>query len=57
MFNSLSAPSRVSQRFTGARARRRALNADRPFLVQSTSSLGEALAVGLGCDGWKPRQS
>jgi hypothetical protein len=57
MFDSLSAPSRVSQRITGARARRRALNADRPFTVQSTSSLGEALAVGLGCDGWKPRQS
>jgi hypothetical protein len=56
MFNVTTASSRVSQRITGARARRRALTAERAFTSTGRSSLGETLAVGLGCDGWKPRQ-
>jgi hypothetical protein len=56
MFNVTTASSRVSQRITGARARRRALTAERAFSSTGRSSLGETLAVGLGCDGWKPRQ-
>jgi len=52
MFNVTTAPARVSQRITGARARRRALNADRAATVARPSSLAESLAVGLGCDRW-----
>jgi hypothetical protein len=47
-----SAPARLSQRFIASRARRQALPADRPF----RTSRGEIFAIGLGCDGWKPRQ-
>ena len=50
MFNISTAPSRVSQRLTVARARRRAVNADRAFSTPDRSSLAETLAVGLGCD-------
>ncbi len=57
MFNVVSAPSRISQRITGVRARRRALGVDRVVSPRRGASLGETLAVGLGCDGWKPRQS
>ncbi len=56
MFNVTAAPSRFSQRFTGARARRQALRANRPAPTQRRSSFGETFAVGLGCDTYK-RQS
>ena len=56
MFNVTTAPSRFSQRITGARARRQALRANRPAPAQRRSSLGETFAVGLGCDSYK-RQS
>lgn len=50
MFNISNAPSRFSQRINGARARRRAMNADRAFSTPNRTSLGQTLAVGLGCD-------
>jgi len=55
MFQLASAPARLSQHLTGARARRQALVADRP-LVAGRTSRGETFAIGLGCDGWKPRR-
>jgi hypothetical protein len=57
MFHVSTAPSRVSQRLTAARAHRRALSADRGFATPGRTSLGETFAIGLGCDSWKPRQS
>jgi hypothetical protein len=51
MFNVSTASTRVSQRIATARARRRATVAGRPAAVRRTS-LGETLAVGLGCDRW-----
>jgi hypothetical protein len=56
MFNVTAAPSRFSQRFTGARTRRAALRANRPATAQRRASFGESFAVGLGCDTYK-RQS
>lgn len=52
MINVTSTSTRVSQRIASARARRRAVIADRPVTVQRRPSLGETLAVGLGCDRW-----
>ena len=48
MFN--GTPTRVSQRLSGAVARRRTLSADRAANRAARSSFGETLAVGLGCD-------
>ena len=56
MFTVSAAPSRFSQRFTGARARRQALRANRPATAQRRASFGESFAIGLGCDTYK-RQS
>ena len=47
MFNVTSASTRVSRRIATARANNRAASASRPA---RRSSLGETLAVGLGCD-------
>ena len=52
MFNVSTASTRVSQRIATARARRRATVADRSVAGQRRTSLGETLAVGLGCDRW-----
>jgi hypothetical protein len=57
MFNVSTAPSRVSQRLTAVRARRRALSADRASSTPGRTSLGETFAIGLGCDSYKPRRS
>lgn len=56
MFDLAAAPTRLTRRLSGARARRQALAADRAFLTAGRSSWGDTFAVGLGCDGWKPRQ-
>ena len=57
MFHVSTVPSRVSRRFTTARARRRVASADRASRTPGRISLGETFAVGLGCDSWKPRGS
>jgi hypothetical protein len=49
MFTVTSASTRVSRRIATARASYRAASANRPA---RRSSLGETLAVGLGCDRW-----
>jgi len=51
MFNVTSASTRVSRRIAKARANHRAATADRAPRGRR-SSLGETLAVGLGCDRW-----
>ena len=51
MFNVTSASTRVSRRIAKARADYRAATADRSANGRR-SSLGETLAVGLGCDRW-----
>jgi len=51
MFNVTSASTRVSRRISKARADHRAATADRSANGRR-SSLGETLAIGLGCDRW-----
>lgn len=50
MFNVTSASARVSQRIARAKAQHRAASAHRSVTLARRSSLGETLAVGLGCD-------
>lgn len=52
MLNVSSASTRVSRRIAKAKAHRRAASAARPVTAMRRSSLGETLAVGLGCDRW-----
>ena len=51
MLNVTSASTRFSRRIAQARANHRAASADRAASARR-SSLGETLAVGLGCDRW-----
>lgn len=48
-----SAPSRISQRVSVARTRRRSRNTDQWYLTQGRTSLGETFAIGLGRDTWR----
>jgi hypothetical protein len=48
-----SAPSRISQRVSAARTRRRSISNDQWYLTHGRTSLGETFAVGLGCDTWR----
>ena len=48
-----SGPSRISQRVSLARARRRASNTDQWYLTNGRTSLGETFAIGLGGDTWR----
>ncbi|MGH3444375.1 MAG: hypothetical protein ACRDPB_03280 [Nocardioidaceae bacterium] len=56
MFDAVPA---LSRRISQARAHRRLVVGDRPLVMAAPSgrmSFGEVIAVGLGCDSWKPRQ-
>jgi len=56
MFHLVAAPTRLSQRLAGARTRRAASVAHRALLAADRTPRGETFAIGLGCDGWKPRR-
>ena len=45
----------ISRRISEARAHRRVARADRPVAASSRTPFGDAFAIGLGCDSWKPR--